>query len=711
MDPQLPSLGQHIGNRNFRITDEAISFSFEGPSRVVRGQMYVIFGSTVPVWNYDMSKWELPLPKQSKTTGCVRVLGMEMSADEFRLAELCCGYMGGWSSATDVLPNWTVGVALDISESAVANYKLNHSGTVLKDMGGIADADPSQCLILCHDLCDFDWLEVFNYKDINCFSLSTPCQSWSSLGSGSGSDSANGQVLVAAVQAVRLTQPVMVLMEQVFGFRRHSEYDDFLQAMQQSGYRLAQAGVHDLEVLSHTTRKRWLGIFINTAHISRWDQLGKFLSALVKEPHAFKPEAHCFAFLTPEQLNAVRIQHAEELLLDDPKLLPPWKRQAPQNKCSAMASRVIGAGGTFPTITASHRKVPGFQRQLLEEKGLMSWLIRDSHQNVRWCSKFEAAHALGFKQGTVLPVDEAEGFLAVGNSISPFHAALTMVHATDVVVTQTGQGERLVFEEVLGALRDLQGHISEQTIEALGSLHEVLGSRLPNEGHGIRCPHCGRVTRQPLVQACRECALIACVDCVTDVCEASHYASRERDHDNELRTADQGKQQFSVVHAQSGAVIIMSVNEKMTIGGYIAQHRLPSSIRFFVRDAEVNDAYVPQHNDEVWQVDMEHWTNRCPMCLAEDAAWTLRFCNNCKRVGCNICVSEICGRCTAGKRVCNHCHQRLAEDKYRPFQESMEQCWDLGANPAVWHRGTVATSGCSYGSLWKDHHSEGNVCR
>ena len=673
VDPQLPLLGQHVGTRTFRVTDQPVAFSFQGGPRITAGHMYVAFGTAVPIWNFEASRWELPLPNQTKSSGCARLLGLSCPRGDFRMAELCCGYMGGWSAAAKVMPQWKVNVALDISEQATATYKLNHGGNVLKDMGSLENVDTSQCLILCHDLRDFDWLEVFNVTDVNVFSLSTPCQSWSSLSSGSGSDSANGQVLVAATQAVRLLQPALVLVEQVYGFRQHTEYDDFIQAMQQSGYRLAQAGVHNLEVLTHTSRKRWLGIFVNTAHVQHWDQLGRFLNPIVREVHVFRPDIHCLPFMTEEQFDQVRIGHADALLLDDPKYLPPWKRDSVSSKCSALPSRVVRSGGVFPTITAAYRKAPSFSKDLLESKGLMSWLVMDNHGKTRWCSKFEAAFALGFCQGTAIPKGESEGFLAVGNSISPYHAGLVMSHAVDVMVAQRGEGERSDFREVLSGLRDLRGNISEDVIQELGPSHETLGSRLPQTGLQIRCPHCRDWTNQPLVQACKECAIIACVACITDECLPSHYGPGLSSGMSSVNAAPEGRQQFHMVHAQSGAVVTMHVNPKMTIGFFVAQHRLPASVRFFVRDVEVNDAYVPQHNDEVWQVDMPHWENKCPMCLADKASWTLRFCSHCKSVGCNLCVADVCGRCTGGKRVCNPCHQSLAEAHYRTFQEAVEQ--------------------------------------
>ena len=129
-----------------------------------------------------------------------------------------------------------------------------------------------------------------------------------------------------------------------------------------------------------------------------------------------------------------------------------------------------------------------------------------------------------------------------------------------------GEGERLDFREVLASLRDLRKNISEDVIQELGPSHETHGSRLPQTGLQIQCPHCGNWTNQPLVQACGECAIIACVGCVTEECLPSHYNTRPPTQTSDANPDSRGKEEFHImVHAQSVAAVTMPVNPKMII--------------------------------------------------------------------------------------------------------------------------------------------------
>ena len=75
------------------------------------------------------------------------------------------------------------------------------------------------------------------------------------LGIQEGLASQNGKALLHTVRLLRLVQPALVLFEQVAGFRQHQEFEAFVQAMNEAGFRIAVARVHDLALLTHCTRR------------------------------------------------------------------------------------------------------------------------------------------------------------------------------------------------------------------------------------------------------------------------------------------------------------------------------------------------------------------------------------------------------------------------------------------------------------------------
>ena len=308
-------------------------------------------------------------------------------------------------------------------------------------------------LIVCKSVQDMEWLHVLNYREANVVSVSAPCQSWSTLGIQEGLSSQNGKALLIAVKTLRLTQPALVLFEQVAGFRQHHEFEAFVQAMNEAGFRIAVAGVHDLALLSHCTRRRWLAVFINSVHVTKWDLLEKWLHPIVRGSVPFNPKEHCIAVFTDEQRHAVEISREDYDILNDVSLLPRWNRNSPMAKHHPFSVRIYGEGDTLPTVTASYRTATSFARSYLTGNGLMSWVIRDAQGMTRWMSKHEACRALGFGPYTSLPSDEAAAFKGIGNSISPLHASLVISYASDVAALQTGAQPSLRFNGYLESIR------------------------------------------------------------------------------------------------------------------------------------------------------------------------------------------------------------------------------------------------------------------
>ncbi|OLP83275.1 hypothetical protein AK812_SmicGene35985 [Symbiodinium microadriaticum] len=315
IDPQLPGLGQCAGIRTLRVTDIQISFVMQQRTRFESGQVYVVFGSLAPVWHSDSRVWMGQLPRRSPFAGAVKIAGQRPAHREYRVAELYAGAMGGWATSARELSQWTV-----------------------KPLFALGEIENTL------------WTNLLNLVDVNVCTISPPCQSWSNIGSRSGTASSNGRTLMHTVQICRLLQPSLILFEQVAGFRQHDEFDQFIQAMQEAGFRVATSGVHDLQLLSYTSRRRWLAVFVNTLHVHRWDILGKWLHPVVRACPSYQPEEHWLALWTEEQRSIVSIKEEEFQALNDPDLLPRWQRGAP---------------------------------------GLMSWVIRDGYGDIRWMGKCE----------------------------------------------------------------------------------------------------------------------------------------------------------------------------------------------------------------------------------------------------------------------------------------------------------------------------------
>ena len=523
MDPQLPNLGESAAIRTMRTTTEELLVHHAEGVPLQHGRIYKIYGSLVPVWHADFNRWQIELPKISPTSGYVRILNHDLPRDCFKVAELFCGHKGGWSGAAEVLSRWKPQLAIDINPKATATYVRNYGGRLVTKPERLSMSTSDGLLVINHDICDLRWLNSFNYKEVDAMMISAPCQSWSSMGSQTGTSSPNGQVLVGSVQIARLLQVPLILVEQVSGFRRHEEFDDFIRTMSESGYRQVTAGVIDLASYSYTSRRRWLAVFMNSLNVKRWDTLGKFMTSGVRESDIlFDPREHCLAFLSDQHLREVALSSEEYMKLDDPDFLPPWKRGDPECKQGAMLTRTHSGSTVLPTIQAAYRKAVQFSTELLKSRGLMSWTIRDSHGQVRWLQKFEAARAMGFGTHVTLPASESDAYEAVGNAISPMHAARAMISAEVAVKVQHGEAPDANFLQALQALRQRQMSLQEAVVRDDEVGFQVLAFRMLHPGFMIDCPLCGQSSNQPFMQVCQVCKIIACRNCATEECCPAH---------------------------------------------------------------------------------------------------------------------------------------------------------------------------------------------
>ncbi|OLP85590.1 hypothetical protein AK812_SmicGene33399 [Symbiodinium microadriaticum] len=329
-------------------------------------------------------------------------------------------------------------------------------------------------------------------------------------------------------------------------------------------------------------------------------------------------------------------------------------------------------------LSWSNRSSVSFSRDYLSAGGLMTWTIRDAYGDVRWASKFEAARALGFSVTTILPKDEDEGFVAVGQSVSPFQAALIMCQIQEVCRQQGHATPNQGFTETMTLLRNKQGFMDTFFIRDHGLAHESLATRLSTPTQlEIQCPHCHLMTNQPLLLACRKCCMVACHRCLTDDCMDSHFtvvqettAQQELDELNRLYQPPlAGRRLFSVIRVETGFQENLDCDLAQNVGQAYLYCDLPQGSTFFKDQIMVRDDYAPQHGDILHAIRNNRQDDACPLCLTHAMNRQLRLCLMCNRIGCALCIVDKCSRCTGGALSCRTCHERAADSHIRALHE------------------------------------------
>ena len=174
----------------------------------------------------------------------------------------------------------------------------------------------------------------------------------------------------------------------------------------------------------------------------------QWADALIKRVQPPDPQKHTIRTLTPEQVQQ----------------LVPTKHEAEVLRKYKKDLEVIDSGMIVPTVTASLRESLNFSEELLDQKGLYVFLIRDANSRVRWMSPFEAARALGFSMATTLPQEFKQAQRLVGNAISPYHAGLMLQYVGKVLKQRAGLNYEGTFREFLQRLDEQLGQFNESQL-------------------------------------------------------------------------------------------------------------------------------------------------------------------------------------------------------------------------------------------------------
>ena len=671
VDCQLPSLGQTPENRSLVSTMEGLKVHHGGKSKFLVGCTYVFWGTLCPVWHADEALWHVQVPANTDSSGCARFLGGRPVARQVKALELCAGGMGGWSSALQAFQDWDVTVAIDNDAEMLKNFAYNHDFRFMNLQDFLRDPETVGPAALLADLMENGWLSVTMHNDMDVWLVSFPCQSWSSMGHGSGICSDSGRVLLRILQAARVVQPLYILFENVAGFRQHPEYPQFCKTMEECGFALAASVIHDLARLSYTTRRRWLAVYVNTLRVEHWPSLGRMMPTLCYDEETYDPQLHCTQALTAMQRHALEITPEEFQVLNDPSLLPSWQRAHALPKRDALSLRTCSRGHLFPVISASYRTAVSFSAEYLRGKGLMAWPLQDNRNQVRWLGKWEAARALAFPSGTILPSDEFAAFHALGNAISPLHAAFAVHHCSEVMKQQAGRPYLTTFSQVVRKIKAERADLSTLFPSMFSTTHEQL--QLPGPIYDLcqLCPHCGWLTQYPLVIACQQCSLVACRDCVTQQCEPGHFAVPAASQQPRPELEHLEGAQFSVKHLFHGDPQPMSTSAYQDLRQVRAALSLPDSATFFLGCDAVLDSYRPKHNDSFIYAEIPVGSSVCTLCKDDVFGMAYRFCPLCKRLGCSSCVADSCNRCAKGQMICRECHLNVIREAQNASHEEI----------------------------------------
>eukprot|EP00438_Fugacium_kawagutii_P015362 Skav226112 [mRNA] locus=scaffold702:224569:228730:- [translate_table: standard] len=269
---------------------------------------------------------------------------------------------------------------------------------------------------------------------------SPPCQPWSSAGHGLGLSSDDGQAMSALLGWAGLIGVSLVVVENVPGLRKHSDYPTIIKEAKSDGMEPVLADVYQCAPVLPVKRERWLAAFVHctvtvqnhriqlAAAISFTDHL---FHAVCRSPSLRQADViHCN--MSSEERKELEVTEKMMDALGNPNFVPKWLAKDIKWNCKSEA--IVEARTTKPqqqmgTIMAMYGKQHELGQELLQTKGLHATLIEDS-KGKRLFSPWEVVAALGYPATTIMHRDLDKAFLLAGNGLSVAHAwlALYKVH-------------------------------------------------------------------------------------------------------------------------------------------------------------------------------------------------------------------------------------------------------------------------------------------
>ena len=248
--------------------------------------------------------------------------------DVIHMAELFCGGFAGWTQAGWMLKesgcplrtDWM----LDLEASLQPCLEALVPGIVLADTAqDILAQDDAETLFLNANVEHHWWHGIWAARPADLAVCSPPCQPWSTAGSQSGLDSADGRLVLLLADIFGVVRTPVVCLEEVVGFREHPDFRIVMEAWADAGYACLHQQDLQLAELLPTWRKRSMFIFVHKTTAGQVPEVLQHVPwAKVPRPSLQGMKAY-FPVLPEALLRPCRLDASTLAVYLDPWFLPP----------------------------------------------------------------------------------------------------------------------------------------------------------------------------------------------------------------------------------------------------------------------------------------------------------------------------------------------------------------------------------------------------
>ena len=349
--------------------------------------------------------------------GCI-----SLRADEcVEVAEIFAGGFAGWHRATSVL--YHAGLKVHTSwclekDSACAAPLLAGDAT-LSIVETLQEVDfcrhPDDSLLIMDDFSSEWWRPIIARRPVDIMCISPPCQPWSRAARQAGLNSADGRLILQAVDYLKATGVKIAIFEEVEQFPRHKHFGIYFAAIEAAGFRCAWRGSLQLAEVAPSFRARYFLIWIHGSAGPHDVQIVATAWQAVKKPTLRNMDA-LFTVLPTPLLQPCQLSAEVLSMYLDPMFLPVG-RLGCRPSTSAYSQRVLTADQQVGCIMAQYHAQHELPHDLLCEKGILGQLV-EVHSTVRFLAAPEIASIHGACSHMLLPSDDRTSMRTLGNALA-----------------------------------------------------------------------------------------------------------------------------------------------------------------------------------------------------------------------------------------------------------------------------------------------------
>lgn len=398
-----------------------------------QGDRFLCNGKLVQVnaakWETDSQAVVIPFP----------VFCME---SQWHAIHLFSGAFAGWTQAFNQIPrlleDFLIGSQLhgdsdlEVAQAWVHRTGQTYYATPLLPRSVV---DPATNKFVHGEVKDYYFLHLAGHPANVVFTASPPCVSWSRGGRQHGLASIFGQVFLQAIMTCGLAQPIILALECAAEVPTNPHFRIVRTLLEQLGFRCLWNDICSLHTLSHTTRNRWLGVWVR-ADVFR----GPIPPPVMPSP-TFREEwfEQIYNFVIPRVVKEqLVLTPSERTIYGDINLLPDTKREGlPTNATveQVLKARELSLHQPLPTLCASYSSQHLLSSRHIQERGIFASLTCQDGLHA-FVDPFRFMSLFGIVDSVAISAKVALAFKQIGNAIAVPHALLVLLSGISAVTNQ-----------------------------------------------------------------------------------------------------------------------------------------------------------------------------------------------------------------------------------------------------------------------------------